>query len=91
MLETILMHPFTCHRAAPFRAFIQEREWQRDQGMDIGPLLYYFGSRFSSKEYLYGEEIEAWLTDGILTKAGLAFSRDTKKKVFVIFEYLCPG
>lgn len=45
-------------------------------------MLYYFGSRYSSSEYLYGEEIEAWLQDGIITKAGLAFSRDTKKKVF---------
>ena len=44
-------------------------------------MLYYFGSRYSSSEYLYGEEIEAWLQDGIITKAGLAFSRDTKKKV----------
>lgn len=40
--------------AAPFRAFIQERAWQKAQGMDVGPALYYFGSRHRSKEYLYG-------------------------------------
>lgn len=73
--------------------------------MEVGELLYYFGSRYSSKEFLYGsvygrslyvcippsltshptfsEEIQAWLADGILTKAGLAFSRDTKKKVYI--------
>lgn len=45
--------------------------------------MYYFGSRYSKSEYLYGEEIEAWLQDGILTKAGLAFSRDTNKKVYI--------
>lgn len=40
--------------AAPFRAFIQERAWQRAKGIDVGPLYYYFGSRYRSKEYLYG-------------------------------------
>jgi sulfite reductase (NADPH) flavoprotein alpha-component len=40
--------------AAPFRAFIQERAWQKSQGMDVGPALYYFGSRHRAKEYLYG-------------------------------------
>ena len=69
--------------AAPFRAFLQERQWQRDQGRKVGDLLYYFGSRHRSKEYLYGEEIEAWLQDGLLTKAGLAFSRDGKHKVYI--------
>jgi len=26
--------------AAPFRAFMQEREWQRDQGLNVGPIMY---------------------------------------------------
>jgi hypothetical protein len=29
------------------------------------------------------EEIEAYLQDGVLSKAGLAFSRDTKKKIYI--------
>ena len=69
--------------AAPFRAFIQAREVQRAQGKEIGPLFYYFGSRYQSAEYLYGEELEAYLRDGILTHMGLAFSRDTPHKVYV--------
>lgn len=40
--------------AAPFRAFIQERAWQRAQGKEVGPMLYYFGSRHRAQEYLYG-------------------------------------
>jgi sulfite reductase (NADPH) flavoprotein alpha-component len=40
--------------AAPFRAFIQHRAWQKSQGIEVGPLVYYFGSRYSSQEYLYG-------------------------------------
>lgn len=39
--------------AAPFRAFIQHRAWQREQGIKVGPLVYYFGSRYRSQEYLY--------------------------------------
>ncbi|EJU00231.1 hypothetical protein DACRYDRAFT_23203 [Dacryopinax primogenitus] len=69
--------------AAPFRAFMQHRAWQKSHGIEVGPLIYYFGSRHRSKEYLYGEEIEAYLRDGVITHAGLAFSRDTNKKVYI--------
>lgn len=69
--------------AAPFRAFLQHRAWLTAQNIPVGPLYYYFGSRYRAKEYLYGEEIEAFILDGTITKAGLAFSRDTKKKVYI--------
>ena len=42
---------------APFRAFIQERVFQAQQGVDIGEMVLYFGSRSSKQEYLYGEGI----------------------------------
>src|ERR1700728_4128922 len=45
--------------AAPFRAFLQYRAWIAEQGVEVGPMYYYFGSRYQSQEYLYGEEIEA--------------------------------
>ncbi|KAG8743928.1 hypothetical protein FRC10_011114 [Ceratobasidium sp. 414] len=69
--------------AAPFRAFIQHRALLVSQGKPVGPLVYYFGSRHRSQEYLYGEELEAYMADGIVTHAGLAFSRDTNKKVYI--------
>jgi sulfite reductase (NADPH) flavoprotein alpha-component len=69
--------------AAPFRAFMQHRAWQRSQGVEVGPLIYYFGSRYRSQEYLYGEEIEAYIASGIISHAGLAFSRDGKDKVYI--------
>lgn len=40
---------------APFRAFIQERIYQAQQGNKIGEMVLYFGSRSSKQEYLYGE------------------------------------
>lgn len=69
--------------AAPFRAFLQHRAHLSMQGVPVGPLYYYFGSRYRSKEYLYGEEIEAFILDKTITKAGLAFSRDSKRKVYI--------
>ena len=69
--------------AAPFRAFLQYRAWEAAQGIPIGPIYYYFGSRHQSQEYLYGEEIEAYIESGVITKAGLAFSRDGPKKVYI--------
>jgi sulfite reductase (NADPH) flavoprotein alpha-component len=74
--------------AAPFRAFLQHRAWTAQQGIPVGPMLYYFGSRHQSQEYLYGEEIEAYILDGTITKAGLAFSRDGKKKVYIQHKML---
>jgi sulfite reductase alpha subunit-like flavoprotein len=35
-----------------------------------------FGSRFKKLDYLYEEEINAWLADGLLENAFEAFSRD---------------
>jgi len=69
--------------AAPFRAFIQERAWQRAQGKEVGPMLYYFGSRHRAQEYLYGEELEAYFQEGVVSHLGLAFSRDSDKKVYI--------
>ncbi|TIB63069.1 hypothetical protein E3P78_02043 [Wallemia ichthyophaga] len=74
--------------AAPFRAFIQHRAWQREQGVNVGPLLYYFGSRYRAAEYLYGEELEAYMADGVITHMGLAFSRDGKGKVYIQHKML---
>lgn len=69
--------------AAPFRAFIQHRNLLKSRGTAVGPMIYYFGSRHRSQEYLYGEEIEAYIKDGIITHAGLAFSRDSDSKVYI--------
>lgn len=74
--------------AAPFRAFLQHRAMLSSQGIPVGPLYYYFGSRYRSKEYLYGEEIEAFILDNVITKAGLAFSRDDKNKVYIQHKML---
>ncbi|CCA78047.1 related to MET10-sulfite reductase flavin-binding subunit [Serendipita indica DSM 11827] len=77
--------------AAPFRAFMQHRALLASKKIPVGPMLYYFGSRHRSEEYLYGEEIEAFLQDGVITHAGLAFSRDEKRKVYIQHKMLQDG
>lgn len=70
---------------APFRAFIQERAALREAGVKVGPMALYFGSRQRAAEYLYGEELEAYRIDGLLTRLRLAFSRDDPdgRKIYI--------
>jgi len=68
---------------APFRAFIQERSYLASKGEDVGPMALYFGSRHRSKEYLYGDELEAYNASGLLKYLRLAFSRDQNEKVYI--------
>ncbi|KAF8471272.1 hypothetical protein BDZ91DRAFT_718219 [Kalaharituber pfeilii] len=68
---------------APFRAFCQYRAWQKSQGLPIGPILLYLGSRHQREEYLYGEEWEAYKAAGIISVLGTAFSRDQKQKIYI--------
>ncbi|KAK2466331.1 hypothetical protein APHAL10511_001973 [Amanita phalloides] len=74
--------------AAPFRAFLQYVAWRHERGQEIGPVYYYFGSRHQASEYLYGEEIESFILDSVITRAGLAFSRDQPKKVYIQHKML---
>ncbi|KAF4038513.1 Oxidoreductase NAD-binding domain [Phytophthora infestans] len=68
---------------APFRAFIQERAFLRSQGVKVGPVALYFGSRHKAKEYLYGDELDAFEADGLVTYLRCAFSRDQEHKVYI--------
>lgn len=68
---------------APFRAFVQERAYQKQQGHEIGAVMLYMGSRHQKEEYLYGEEWEAYRDAGIITHMGCAFSRDQPQKIYI--------
>lgn len=68
---------------APFKAFLEEKMWQRDQGHDIGEVYLFLGSRHQREEYLYGELFEAFKTAGVLTHIGAAFSRDQPEKIYI--------
>ena len=69
---------------APFRGFLQEREWAKNKGKEVGENYLYTGFRKSENSYLYEEELEGWKEKGILDSLRVAFSRDVEgKKVYV--------
>lgn len=68
---------------APFKAFIEERQYQLEQGAEIGEIYLYLGSRHKREEYLYGEYWEAYMDADVLTHLGAAFSRDQPEKVYI--------
>jgi len=69
---------------APFRAFVQDRaQLKRDGVQNVGPLVMYYGCRHRSKDFIYGDELEAYHKEGVLTHLRVAFSRDQVFKVYV--------
>jgi sulfite reductase (NADPH) flavoprotein alpha-component len=64
---------------APFRAFLQERRAMGARGKN----WLFFGDQKRASDFLYREEIEAHLRDGVLSHLDLAFSRDQAEKVYV--------
>ncbi|MED1063402.1 assimilatory sulfite reductase (NADPH) flavoprotein subunit [Bacillus licheniformis] len=82
---------------APFRSFMQERE---ETGAS-GKSWIFFGDQHFVTDFLYQTEWQKWLSEGVLTKMDVAFSRDTEEKVYVqhrmlehskeLFEWLEEG
>lgn len=64
---------------APFRAFLQERHQQGAEGNS----WLFFGNPHEETDFLYREEFEAFLNEGVLSKLTTAFSRDSENKVYV--------
>eukprot|EP00591_Stephanopyxis_turris_P005689 CAMPEP_0195509034 /NCGR_PEP_ID=MMETSP0794_2-20130614/2079_1 /TAXON_ID=515487 /ORGANISM="Stephanopyxis turris, Strain CCMP 815" /LENGTH=704 /DNA_ID=CAMNT_0040636145 /DNA_START=57 /DNA_END=2171 /DNA_ORIENTATION=+ len=69
---------------APMRAFLQERSHQKhQQKLPVGKNVLYFGCKNREQDYLYADELETYEKDGTLDALYLAFSRETKSKVYV--------
>ena len=69
---------------APMRGFLQERASQRRGGAKLGRVLLFFGCRHPAQDYLYQEELEDYLEEGVLSGLEVAFSREPgKPKVYV--------
>lgn len=76
-LPMIMVGPGT--GIAPFRAFLQEREFRKATGKN----WLFFGDRNAATDFIYREEIEAMQASGLLTRLDLAFSRDQAEKIYV--------
>lgn len=64
---------------APYRGFLQERAAQGDAGR----AWLFFGERNKATDFLYEEELNAFLRSGVLTRLDTSFSRDDTNKVYV--------
>ena len=72
---------------APFRAFLQQRSANEAKG----PAWLFFGHRRLAYDFLYREELEAFLEAGTLSRLDTAFSRDGPEKVYVQNRILESG
>lgn len=94
----ILVGPGT--GCAPFRSFIQERIALANTGEVVAPILFFFGCRNKSKDFLYEADWKAWsagqnvLSVEVGGDVFVAFSRDQPEKVYVqhkILEQVPPS
>ena len=61
---------------APFRGFLQERAVLiKEGGRKLAPALLFVGCRSSTGDRLYGEELDAWVKEGVVD-VRYAFSRE---------------
>jgi sulfite reductase (NADPH) flavoprotein alpha-component len=64
---------------APFRAYLQERKATGAKGKN----WLFFGSQHEICDFAYGEEFNAFMKEGILTRLDCAWSRDQPQKIYV--------
>ncbi|VFP83356.1 NADPH-dependent assimilatory sulfite reductase flavoprotein subunit [Candidatus Erwinia haradaeae] len=64
---------------APFRAFMQQRDYDRATGKN----WLFFGNPHFTEDFLYQVEWQKYVRDGLLTRIDLAWSRDQKNKIYV--------
>nr|SVE75622.1 EOG090X027R [Daphnia hispanica] len=68
---------------APFRGFVQERLKAKREGKPVGDTVLFFGCRKKTEDFLYEEEFDESIQEGLLT-LHTAFSREEPdKKVYV--------
>jgi sulfite reductase alpha subunit-like flavoprotein len=68
---------------APFRSFIQDRAFFKRLGKETGPMWLFYGCRHKAKDFIFGDELEGFAKEGVITELHPAFSRDQAEKVYV--------
>jgi sulfite reductase (NADPH) flavoprotein alpha-component len=76
-VDVVMIGPGT--GVAPFRAFLQERAWQKATGR----AWLFFGARNRATDFFYEAELERFRKEGVLTRLDTAFSRDQVDKIYV--------
>ena len=70
---------------APFLGFLSHRKALDSAAAEVasGSVEVFFGCRHADHDYLYREELEAFLKDGVISHLHTAFSRDGPTKEYV--------
>jgi sulfite reductase (NADPH) flavoprotein alpha-component len=72
---------------APFRGFLQERRARGHRGYN----WLFFGDQHRAENFYYRDDLEHMVSDGLLNRLDLAFSRDQPQRVYVQHEMLDYG
>ncbi|KAH8721679.1 hypothetical protein BGZ61DRAFT_347100 [Ilyonectria robusta] len=69
---------------APFRAFLQERAKQAEEGVQVGKAILFFGCRRSTEDFIYQPDFESYAKRlGDRFELVTAFSRESLEKFYV--------
>jgi len=66
---------------APFMGYMEGLRQAKNSGVRLADNALFFGCRKSSEDYIYKDEISAFVKDGTIKHAVVSFSRDDPEKV----------
>ncbi|MBN4004697.1 nitric oxide synthase oxygenase [Nostoc sp. LPT] len=67
---------------SPLIAFLQHRQALLQQGQALSDACLYFGCR-NQNDFLYQQQLQTWLNQGVLSGLEVAFSRQGEQKMYV--------